>query len=211
MLKRSKLRKYLLALLCSEEVYQTPDCKTGPIWENCDGTEIDVHDTPTVQINDANHAPYGVNKSCAALAIRIDAENGVINPTEFCENTLSFEIDIIVEDSSSHTRLNTLDEIQCRIYYRLINTPVITDANDASIKYKSPLQMAVGNSIRLQVRDDSDFEGCYTIRTLTFTLDVRECIKKGNCDDRPLCFNFSELTALNKKSEDVLVSQFEEN
>lgn len=210
MLKRTLIRRYWLALLCSKDAYQTPGCETGPLWTNCNNEPIDIYDSATHQIGEDNHAPYSVASECAAVSIRIDSDTGTLTPGRFQDNQITFDIDIYVNHSSGHERQNMLDDIQCRILYRLINTPKITDVNTDDV-YQSPICMALRNEVRLNVRDDSEAFACYTIRTLTFTLDVRECILSGNCNDKPLCFDFDNLTVLNKDAPDVFVTDIEDD
>ena len=195
----------MLAVLCSDEVYQSAACEVGALWKNCDDTDVEVYDSETGQIGDDNFAPYEVDPQCASVAIRVSDESGLINAGRFEQNSITFEIDLIVNESSGHKRQNTLDEIQMRVLYRILNTTKIKDANSESV-YKSPLCMARRNEVRFTVRDDSESYSCTTVRTLTFTLDVEECINKGNCDDRLLCFDFDALTKLSKDGDDVFVS-----
>ena len=211
MLKRTKIRKYFLALLCAEDVYQDAECGIGPLWLNCDGSTIDINDTSNVQVDDANHSPYSVNAQCAAINIMVNSESGTITPGRFQDNRITFQIDIIVNDTSGHKRQNTLDEISCRILYRMLNTDVIKDVNTGET-YKSPICMAKRNVVDYAVRDDSESYGCYSIRQLTFTLEIEECINKGNCGEQvgPLCFDFDRLTTLNKDGPDVFVTLDEE-
>lgn len=202
MLKRRSIRRYLLALLCSEECPQGPDCDIGPLYRNCPkpgetlGEAINIFDSYTHQI-DALDAPprFDLSPMCAAVNIAVEDESTDFGCQRISSNSITFKIEIIARANSGDKRQDILDLIQCRVYHRLWCCVPIEDAQTGE-KLKPIITMAKGNNMRVRVGDRTDSD--YTVRTLTFTLEVDECIFKPDCKPLILCFDFSQLTILDK-------------
>ena len=198
MLARRRIRRYLLALLCSEEVIQSADCKVGKLWETCDDEIAPwIFDSDTHQINPNAEASQGLRGNCVNINIIVSNVE-----YDFCEtgidySDVTFTIQIIVEDASGIKRQDILDAIEERIFYRIISAPRITDAQTGEV-LKSFMTLNTKGEVGVKTFDDSNFTGDYTIREIECTLKADECIKIPNCDPKVICFCFDQLTKLDK-------------
>lgn len=191
MLKRMQLRRYLLALLSSNEVPQDPECNQGFLFVNCDGKDAYVFDSPTHELFENAEGSYQFKKDSITVTFQITNENLTLSPTRVEATNLSFQIDIIANASDGHLRQNLLDEVQERILYRLFSYQEFTDRLTGE-KLKSFMTWNTGNKLEISIRDDSEYNGSITVRQMSFTLDTSECIERTGCSDTPICFDFKE-------------------
>lgn len=192
MLKRTQLRRYLLALLYSDEIYQSEDCEIGPLFVNCDGERPEVFDSYTHQVFEDAEGVYGLLPDSVGIVFNVTRLSYMLSPTEVERVNLTFRIDIIAHASSGMKRQDILDLVEERILYRLFSYQSIQDAQTGDMM-RSFMYWADTNTINIDSVDESSFDGNYTIRELTFTMQTNECIKKPNCGDTLVCFDFSNL------------------
>ena len=195
MLRRTQIRRYLLALLWSEEVPQDADCGLGPLWVNCDDEPVEILDHSTHQIFEDAEAGYNLRQGDAAIIFGFDRVSYVLQSAAVDSGDYSLWIDIVVHEADGHKRQNILDTIEERILYRLISYSDFTDAQTGNLM-RSFLRLMDGNRLQVESRDDSDSLGDYTIRRLGFNFAANECISKPPCGDMPLCFDFTNLAPL---------------
>jgi len=194
-LKRTEMRRYMMALLWHQDVPQGPDCVGGPLWLNCDGQPADVLDHETHQLFEDAEASYELPHEGAVVVFGFDRVTYQIEPTRVGDANIALWIDIIAHDSSGRKRQDMLDTIEERVLYRLLSYQAFTDATTGQ-PLQSVMRWLVGNQAQIESRDDSAFGGNYTIRRLTLTVTARECIAKTDCDDLPLCIDFTLLPTL---------------
>lgn len=197
MLKRQQLRRYLLALLWHDTVPQTADCETGFLWDNCDGERPDVFDHETHQLFEDAEASYNLRPDCVAVVFGFERVNYVLQPTKIERTEFSLWIEIICHAASGRKRQDILDEVEERILYRLFSYASFVDASTGDTM-QSFMHWINRNELRIETRDESAFGGDYTIRRMKFNLEAKDCIEKAACDDIPLCFDFTDLTALDE-------------
>lgn len=195
MLKRTALRRYLKALLWYDGVPQSAECDIGYLWTNCDGERIDVFDSETHQIFENADASYQLGLGSAAVIYTVDTVNYSLTATGVDRAEIRFYIDIVANDASGEKRQNVLDQIEERILYRIYSYADFVDASTGAAM-PSFMRWLDGNQLRIEVRDESDFKGSYTLRRMGVSFSTRECVKKTGCSDQPLCFDFDELTVL---------------
>ena len=192
MLKRNLLRRYLLALLYSDEVYQSADCEKGPLFINCDGERPDVFDSHTHQVFEDAEGNYNLQPESIGIVFNIERLSYALSPTKIESVDLVFKIEIIAHETNGKARQDILDTVEERILYRLFSYQAFQDASTGE-ELRSFMYWLNENKLEIESRDDTSFNGNYTIRELTFTLRTNECMKKTNCDDAPVCFDFSKL------------------
>lgn len=192
MLKRTLLRRYLLAILYSDEVFQSPDCEKGPLFVNCDGERPDVFDSYTHQVFEDAEGNYNLQPESIGVVFNIERLSYTLSPTEIESVNLVFRVDIIAHANNGKKRQDILDIVEERILYRLFSYQTIQDASTGE-NLRSFMYWIDNNTLTVESRDDSSFDGNYTIRELTFTMQTNECIKKTGCGDTPICFDFSKL------------------
>lgn len=192
MLQRHKLRRYLLALLYLDEIVQSPDCDRGFLFTNCDGERPDVFDSPTIELMENASGELPFKKDSITIAFQIKNEAYTFNPTRVNEVLINFQIDIIANASSGEERQNMLDIVQERILYRLFSYQEFTDEDTGEV-LKSFMYGLRENELRLNVTDETEYDGSNTVRQMSFSYTTSECIQKTACDDYPLCIDFSKI------------------
>lgn len=197
MLKRQLLRRYLLALLWRDDVAQSADCELGPLWLNCDGQPAEIFDHETHQLFIDSDGTSGLSPKGAAIIFGFQSVVYSVEPTRLGAVTFNFWIDIVAHDVNGQKRQDILDVIEERILYRLVTHQSFIDAS-TSETLQSFMGWLTGNQLQITTIDDSDFAGDYTIRRMSVTFASNECIKKQNCSDTPICFDFSDLTRLDE-------------
>lgn len=193
MLRRTSLRRYLTAVLCSDAAPQTCDCEVGALWTNCDGVPAPVYDTPMEQLDEdaPGECADDLKPDEVIVTFRVERETYELTAREACKLDLNFAIDIVVCAPFGGQREDILDTVQERIITRLFAMPTITDT-DGGI-YKSPLHQARENKTTLTVIDDREYGGDRSIRTLSFSMATQPCLKSPCCPVKSLCFDFSAL------------------
>lgn len=191
MLLRTKIRRYLLALLYSQEIPHSPECEVGPLFLNCDGEPVDVLDSSDKYIF-ADADPTQYKGDYAGIVIEIVSQTDMISPSKVESSTIDFAIHISVIGNSGYERQNALDLIQERIVYRLLGEHRIQDAETDQMM-KPISHYADRNEITMKVTDEADHNGSYTVRTLDFSLKSRECLKQLECNNSEICFDFSSI------------------
>ncbi len=194
MLKRMQLRRYLHALLYHKMI-QSPLCEVGFLYQNCNGQAPPIYDSPTQQIFENVEDSYSLKTDDMAIAFHIVSENYQLSKTEIESNKLTFAIDLIVNASSGAKRQNILDKVQERILYRILSYQKFTDESTGDT-LNSFLTWA--DNLTINVSDDTDYDGSYTVRQLTFNVTTNECIKRTDCDLESICFDFSQLDKIGK-------------
>ncbi len=192
MLKRMQLRKYLHAMLWHKMI-QSPTCELGFLYQNCDGERPPVYDSPTEQIFENVEGSYPLKTNDMAIAFHVVSENFQLSKTEIESNKITFVIELIVNASSGAKRQNILDEVQERVLYRILSYQKFTDESTGDT-LTSFLTWA--DNLTINVSDDTDYDGSYTVRQLIFNLTTDECIKRTDCDLEPICFDFSQLNKI---------------
>lgn len=192
MLKRQKLRRYLLALLYLDDIVQSPDCDRGLLFKNCDGTRPDVFDSPTIELMENASGEFLYKKDSITIAFQVKGESYYLSPTRVSELEITFQIDIIANASSGEERQNMLDVVQERILYRLFSYPEFID-QETDETLKSFLYDLNENTLRLNVSDETEYDGSNTVRSLSFSYKTSECIQRPACEDTPLCFDFKNI------------------
>jgi hypothetical protein len=195
MLRRAQLRKYLLALLWHDDVYQTADCEKGPLWVNCNGERIEVFDHETHQIFDNEDARYNLDAKDAVIIFHFESVRYNFTSTASDKTAFRLNIDIVVNDSSGRKRQDILDIIEERIFYRIISYQSFTNAQTGEAM-PSFMNWLNRNELMIETRDDSGFLGDYTKRMMLITFEAQDCIRRPGCDDIPLCFDMDLLTKL---------------
>jgi hypothetical protein len=195
MLKRQQLRRYLMALLWHDNVIQTADCESGPLWTNCDGERIDVLDHETHQIFEDGDEPYQLRSGNAIIVFSHESVNYELSATELEVSKFRVQIDIVANEASGRKRQDILDTIEERIYYRLLSYQTFTDASTGE-NLTSFMRWLDRNNIRIETRDDSAFKGNYTLRQMVLSFEAKDCIRRPGCDDVPICFDLEKLTLL---------------
>jgi hypothetical protein len=201
MLRREYLRRYLLALLWHDDVPQDAECGTGFLWTNCDGERAGVHDHGTHQLYEDAEAGYNLRQGDVAIVFGFERVSYLVEATEIDRADFSLWIDVIAHDADGRRRQDLLDKVEERIFYRILSYSDFTDAQTGDT-LRSFLRWMDGNRLQVESRDDSDSDGDYTVRRLSFQFSSKECVKKGTCGDVPLCFDFSQLAALNGGCDD---------
>lgn len=191
------MRRYLLALLWHDNVPQSALCEVGPLWTNCDGERADVFDHETHQIFENADDAYNLRPKCVAVLFNFESVNRVLSPTRVERTEIRLVIDIVCHDASGRLRQEILDQVEERILYRLLSYQEFTDAGTGEV-LKSFMRWSDGNELRIDSRDNSAFEGNYTIRQLSIGLTTRDCVARPPCNDVALCFDFSDLTVLDE-------------
>lgn len=199
MLKRRLIRRYLMAMLCSEEIPQTADCEAGPLWENCSG-DLCIFDSWTHQMFRDADAGYAIGPDCVGINFLIENERYTATATCIQSADIEFSIEIVAHARNGEKRQDILDQVEERIWRRFFANVKIQDAQTGEI-LKPVFCMADENTINIRSSDESDFQGNYTIRTMSFSMTVKECIRQEPCDIVPLCFDFSALTILDKPDQ----------
>lgn len=192
MLKRQKLRRYLLALLYLDEIVQSPDCERGFLFKNCDGNRPDVFDSPTIELMENASGEFPYKKDSITLAFQVKGESYELSPTRVSELEITFQIDIIANASSGEERQNMLDVVQERILYRLLSYQEFID-QETGETLKSFMYDLNENTLRLNVSDETEYDGPNTVRTLSFSYKTSECIQRPACDDVSLCFDVKNI------------------
>lgn len=191
MLKRTRLRRYLKALLYHDNIPQSPSCEVGFLFVNCDGERPPVFDSPTHQLYENAEGSLDFKSDSVVITFQVEDENLVLSPTRIESSDLAFSIDIIANASGGYERQNMLDEVQEKILYRILSTQSFIDAS-TNDELRSFMLWLNQNELSVSIRDDTEFDGSTTVRRMSFTLSTNECIKKTGCTDEPLCFDFSQ-------------------
>ncbi len=194
MLKRMQLRRYLHALLYHEMI-QSPLCEVGFLYQNCDGQPPPIYDSPTQQIFENVEGSYPLKTDDMAIAFHIVSENYQLSKTAIDSNKITFAIELIVNASSGAKRQNILDDVQERILYRILSYQKFTDKSTGE---QLPSFLTWADNITINITDDTDYDGSYTVRQLIFNLTTNECIKRSNCDLESICFDFSQLDKIGR-------------
>lgn len=201
MLKRQQIRRYMLALLCSDGVNQGVDgagvCDQGMLWENCDGENLPVLDHESHQIAADIEGSVDTSPDSAAISFKHNRVKYNLLTTSIDSASFNFQIDIIAFGKSGPARADICDTIEERILYRLLSYQsfIAADTGETLVSF---LRQVDNNSAEIEVRDDQSFDGNYTIREMEITFVMKECIRKPDCDDEVLCFDFKDLTVLDK-------------
>ena len=177
-----------MALLCNEETPQTPDCELGPIWDNCGGPADIIDDL----VGQADEDAECLKDNEVLITFRVSASDFEITNKEFCSATFGIEIDIIACAPGGHRRQDILDEVESRIYHRLLSDCTYADAETGQT-LSSPLKMADRNSLSGLSSDETDFDGKQTVRTINLNFTTKPCIARPCCEAKPICFDFSKL------------------
>ena len=202
MLNRRKIRRYMIALLSSDEIPQGPDCEKGPIWEGCEDLTAQITDSETGQLQENVEKSIDDSVStCVFLDVNVEEVSYNLSSNEIDNSTIRFQVSIGAIASTGEERVEILDDIEEKILYRFFTAGVIIDAEEGT-ELPSPLRLAKQNTLTIKVTDDNSYGGDYTIREMLFTLASNECIKTPNCDVKALCFDFSKLTILHKENQD---------
>jgi hypothetical protein len=189
MLKRTQIRRYLMALLYSEEVHQSASCDQGPLYVNCDGQGPDVFDSYTHQMFEDTEASYGLKPDSIALEFSVSRVGYSLSQTKVDRALINVAINIIAHAESGSKRQDMLDDVEERILYRILSYACFMDAQ-TNEELKSFMRLKDNTAFSIDSSDDSSFDGNYTVRELTFTINTRECVEKTGCDDVPICFDF---------------------
>lgn len=192
MLKRHKLRRYLFALLYLDNIVQSPECDRGFLFTNCDGGRPDVFDSPTIEIMENASGEFLFKKDAITITFQIKGETYTLNPTRVGEVEIQFQIDIIANASSGEERQNMLDIVQERILYRLYSYQEFIDEETGEV-LKSFMYGLRENTLRLNVTDETEYDGSNTVRQLSFSYTTNECIQRTACDDSAFCINFQKI------------------
>ena len=195
MLKRTKLRKYLKAVLWHTDVDQSPDCIKGPLYINCDGEQLPITDHDTHQVEENESGESRLKNNSASINFVIDSINYTLSPSKVEEGDIRFTIHITACASDGRKRQEILDEIELKIFYRLFSHQSFTDqtTNETLDSFMGWISQ---NTLTVNVTDDSDFNGDNTIREMTFSFKFKECVKQLNCNLQPICFDFSKLESI---------------
>lgn len=200
MLKREFVRRYLMALLKSQDVPQGPDCETGPLWDNCDG-DVKVFDSGTHQLFEDAEGSIGLAADCLGVVFRIGEVRYTASQTCIQETEIPVVIHLVVHARNGKARQNILDKVEERILYRLFSHADFTDT--AGTIHRSIMRMIDGNALQIGTIDESIFDGNFTLREITMTFTTKDCVQKDNCSDVVLCMDFDNLTRLDKEGEDI--------
>lgn len=189
MLSRTRLRRVAIASLQDEAAPFGSDCDdTGPIWENCNGDLIDIHDSPAGWLGDVIDGDDYNAASFPALAVYVDGERWAFQgegETNLRGN-LSLIVDIYACSDSEWGAEDTLDEIQSRILHRLFRQTTVTVGADTfpAILDRKPESLTVRNE-RTRGGDRILY-----MRQLELVVGATECIVVPDCVPiDPICFD----------------------
>jgi hypothetical protein len=190
MLRRTALRRSLMALLYSDEVSQGACCEYGPLWTGCDNRPIDILDSETSQLFPEVDGTFELAQEDAIICFYFQRVDYELSQAKVENVELNLQIDIVANAASPARRQDILDTIEERILYRLLSAATFTDAT-LGIDLPVITRLLKRNGLSIRTLEDSNFRGKYTYRSLSMTLNSDECIKKGGCDDVPLCIDLT--------------------
>lgn len=195
MLMRQHIRQYLKILLWSEEIPQTADCEVGALLDNCDNKARGIFVQTNSQIVSDADGEWRADGTKNAVVIEISnvTHTGILST--LCDSKISFNIHVYSCEKDANRRQDSLDIIEERIWHRLYSYATLTNAITGE-KLKPIFKRADHNTFNVNISEETDFDGDFTVRTLNFTFDYKECISKSDCLDTELCFDFSDLTGL---------------
>ena len=195
MLLRTKVRRYLKALLWHDDVPQSADCGVGLLLDNCNEKSRAILDSNNNQLVIDADGQWRMDGTENAVVFEVDSVRHETQTLRICNTTIGFKIHIYSCVANGSKRQDELDKIEERILYRIFNYPTFVDAT-TNEEMRSIFRLADKNTFPISVNEETEFEGNYTIRSLDFTLESRECISKTNCNDQTLCFDWQNLTEL---------------
>lgn len=195
MLIRNKIRRYLKAVLWHDDVPQTADCETGLLLDNCTEKHRGIFDSTNDQVVVDGDGQWRVGGTKNAIVFRVGNVTHDAISNGLCNSNISYEIHLFSCVTSASKRQDELDTIEERIWNRLYCYQEFQDATTGE-NIRPIFRLADGNKTSISISEETEFEGNYTVRSIIFTMDYQECIKRTNCHDKPLCFNWQDLTGL---------------
>lgn len=180
MLGRTKLRRFAIGAIADHSHPYGPTCDCiGPIWENCEGVEITVLDSPTGMHGDVWDDGETVSPDLPVISIYVDdngstfdADGGFPKMT----SSLTLLVEIMMNGDKEREVEDACDELQERVLYRLLRQ----DPVDYFGQLYPPIVKLQPQSIRTATnREKND--------RIVFTRSIQ--IELIGCDsfDAPIC------------------------
>lgn len=188
MLARTRLRKFAIAALEDESAPWGPDCECiGPIAVDCDGSQIEIMDSPEGYIIDrlTDEGKGGIG--LPAVAIYADEPSAIFdgNAEPCLSSVLTLTIEIYTTGEEDWQAETNLDELNERVMYRLLRQDQVAfnGEDQANIWAFSP------SSIRTRTERQKPNRRIW-MRQIEITLKGCDTFHAPICDPcGPVCVN----------------------